>query len=73
MGRSADHPIGPTDLPFLRGAVLQAHLSLDCVSAFVLSVSFSGGPSNPCDARVAEFDWTASCSFAEKDMIALNF
>ena len=79
MGRSADQggrpttPLGPPTFPFFVWAVLQAHLSLDCVSAFVFSVSISGGPSNPCDAHVAEFDWMASCSFAEKDMIALNF
>jgi len=46
-------PLGPPTFPFFVWAVLQAHLSLDCVSVFVLSVPFSGGPSNPCDARVA--------------------
>ena len=42
-------PSGPTDLPLLScGLFLLAHLSLACVLAFVMSVSCSGGPSNPC-------------------------
>ena len=43
------------------------------VWAFVMLDFFSGGPFNPCYVRVAAFDWTASCSLAEKGMIALHF
>ena len=50
-----------------------AHLSMVDVWAFVMLDFFSGGPFNPCCVRVAAFDWTASCSLAEKDMIALHF
>jgi hypothetical protein len=32
----------------------------------------SGGPSNPYCIRVAVFDWTVSCSLAEKGVIALH-
>jgi len=38
-----------------------------------LLVFFSGGPSNPCEARMTVFDRTTSCSSAEKGMIALHF
>jgi hypothetical protein len=48
-GWSTAHPMGPTDLPFVLWAVLWAHLSLARGVTFVMSVSCSGGPSNPCD------------------------
>ena len=37
-------------------------LSLDADMVCFKSVFFSGGPSNPCDARVVASDWMASCS-----------
>ena len=40
---------------------------------FVMLNFFSGGPFDPCEARVTVFDRTASCSLAEKGMIALHF
>ena len=79
MGRSADQGGRPTTQwahrpsLFVLWTVLWAYWSLACILTFVTLVSFSGGPSNPCDACVAAFDWMASCSLAEKSMIALHF
>ena len=64
---------GPTDLPLVLWAALGAHLSMVCVLTLFSLVFFSGGPSEPWDDRVMVFDRTASCSLAEKGMIALHF
>ena len=79
MGWSADQggqpttPLGPPAFPFFGWATLWVHLSMVDVWASVMLYFFSGGLSNPCDAHVAVFDRTASCSLAEKGMIALHF
>ena len=61
-GPSADH--GPAPLALSVGAEADqwALSSLDDDMDCLKSVSFSGGPSNPCDARVVASDWMASCS-----------
>ena len=71
-GRSAI-PLGPPTFPFFDWAALGAHVSMVDVWAFVMLDFFSGGPSNPCYVRVVAFDWTTSCSLAEKGMISLHF
>ena len=71
--RSDGHPVGPPTFLFVLWAALGAHLSVVYVLTQFLLVFFSGGPSDPCEARVTLFDRTASCSSAEKGMIALHF
>ena len=73
MGWSADHPTGPTDLLLLRLGCSWVHLSMVEVWVLVMLNFFSGGPFDPCEACVTVFDRTASCSLAEKGMIALHF
>ena len=79
MGWSADQgswpttPLGPPTFSFFGWAALGVHLSMVEVWTFVMLNFFSGGPFNPCEARVMVFDQTVSCSLAEKGMIALNF
>ena len=72
MGWSADQggrpaiPLGPLTFSFFGWAALWAHLSMVDVWAFVMLDFFSSAPCNPCDTRVSAFDWTVSCSLAEK-------
>ena len=72
MGWSADQggrlttPLGPPTFSFFGWAALGVHLSMVEVWALVMLDFFFGGPSNPCDTRVSAFDWTVSCSLAEK-------
>ena len=65
--------MGQLTFLFVLWAALGPHLSVVCVLTQFLLVFFSGGPSNPCEARVMVFDRTASCSLAKKGMIALHF
>ena len=72
-GRSAGLPVGPPTFLFVLWAALGAQLSVLCGLTQFRLVFFSGGPSDPCEARVTVFDQTASCSSSEKGMIALHF
>ena len=60
--RSVGHGLAPLAFSFGLGTSLWALLSLDADMAQVKSVCFTGGSSNPCDARVAVLDWMTSCS-----------
>ena len=66
MGWSADQgswpttPLGPPTFSFFGWAALGVHLSMVEVWTFVMLNFFSSGPFDPCEARVAVFDWTAS-------------
>ena len=79
MGWSTDQggrpatPLGPPNFSFFGWAALGDHLSMVEFWASVVLYFFSGGPSNPYCVCVAVFDWTASCSLAEKGVIALHF
>ena len=79
MGWSADQGGQPTTLlgrptfSFFGWVALGVHLSMVEVWALVMLNFFSGGPFDPCEARVMVFDRTASCSLAEKGMITLHF
>jgi hypothetical protein len=66
-------PLGPPTFSFFGWAALGVHLSMVKVWALVMLNFFSRGPFDPCEARVTVFDRTASCSLAEKGMIALHF
>ena len=61
---SADHGPSPLAISFGADAKQWVLLSHDADMAHFKSVCFPGGPSNPCDARVAAFDWMAFCSLA---------
>ena len=61
-GPSADHGPAPLALSFGEEAKQWALSSLEVDLACFMLVFFSGGPSNPCDARVVASDWMASCS-----------
>ena len=50
---------------------LTLYLTIMVISIGVMSSS--GGSFDPCEARMTVFARTASCSLAEKDMIALYF
>ena len=41
--------------------------------AFLTSIFFAGGPSNPCVAYVATRDWSALLLLGSKGVIALHF
>ena len=79
MGWSADQggrpaiQLGLPTFPFFCWVVLGSYLSMACFWAFVVLDFFSGGPSGPCYVRVTVLDRIASCSLADKGMIALHF
>ena len=65
-GWSAGHLVGPPTFPFVLWAALGAHLSMMCVLTLFLLVFFSGGPSDPREARVMMFDRAAFAPWLNK-------